>query len=127
MSTPFFQKEYRRHTNYFIEHMPQYCKTTSSKMKETFTHIRSYWKEKEYKKCKLEWKQIQTFISKEYTPYQCGRCNTYWNCVSFINDHENICPKCDTHCQPFLCNPVNYDSVLKYIDSKYHHYLINDE
>jgi hypothetical protein len=95
-------------------------------MEETFTHIRNYWKEEEYKKCELEWKQIQTFISNEYTPYQCGRCNTYWKSVAFVNDHDNICPNCDTHCQPFLCNPINYDSVLKYIDPKYHHYLIND-
>lgn len=95
-------------------------------MEETFTHIRNYWKEEEYKKCELEWKQIQTFISNEYTPYQCGRCNTYWKSVAFVNDHDNICPNCDTHCQPFLCNPINYDLVLKYIDPKYHHYLIND-
>jgi len=95
-------------------------------MEETFTHIRNYWKEEEYKKCELEWKQIQTFISNEYTPYQCGRCNTYWKSVAFVNDHDNICPNCDTQCQPFLCNPINYDMVLKYIDPKYHHYLIND-
>jgi hypothetical protein len=73
-------------------------------MEETFTHICNYWKEEEYKKCELEWKQIQTFISNEYTPYQCGRCNTYWKSVAFVNDHDNICPNCDTHCQPFLCN-----------------------
>jgi len=95
-------------------------------MEETFTHIRNYWKEEEYKKCELEWKQIQTFISNEYTPNKCGRCNTYWKSVAFVNDHDNICPNCDTHCQPFLCNPINYDLVLKYIDPKYHHYLIND-
>ncbi len=94
-------------------------------MEETFKHIRNYWKEEEYKKCELEWKQIQTFISNEYTPYQCGRCNTYWKSIAFVNDHENICPKCDTYCQPFLCNPINYDLVLKYIDPKYHHYIIN--
>lgn len=100
----------------------------NNKMEETFTHIRNYWKEEEYKKCELEWKQIQTFISKENTPYQCCKCNTYWKQITFIfiNDHENICPNCDTHCQPFLCNPINYDLVLKYIDPKYHHYLIND-
>ena len=76
-------------------------------------------------KCELEWNQIQKFISTKYTPYQCGKCNTYWKSVALVNDHENICPKCDTYCQPFLCNPINYNSVLKYIDSKYHHYLIH--
>ena len=96
------------------------------KMEETFTHIRNYWKEEQYKKCELEWNQIQLFISKENTPYQCGKCSTYWKQITFINDHENICPKCDNHCQPFLCNPINYDLVLKYIDPKYHHYLIHD-
>jgi hypothetical protein len=94
------------------------------KIEETFTHIRNYWKEEEYKKCELEWKQIQPFISKEQTPYHCNGCNTFWISVQFINDHENICPKCDTHCQPMLCNSVNWLSVLKYIDPKYHHYLI---
>lgn len=97
-----------------------------NKIEETFTHIRNYWKEEEYKKCELEWKQIQPFISKVNTPYQCGKCNTYWKQITFIYEHENICPNCDTHCQPFLCNPINYDLVLKYIEPKYHHYLINN-
>ena len=94
------------------------------KIKETFKHINDNWKEEEYRKCALEWKQIQPFISKEATPYQCGNCDTFWTSVQFINDHDNICPKCDTHCQPMLCNPVNWLSVLEYIDKKYHHYLI---
>ena len=34
-----------------------------NKIEETFTHIRKYWKEEEYKKCELEWKQIQSFIN----------------------------------------------------------------
>ncbi len=98
----------------------------NNKMEETFTHIRNYWKEEEYKKCELEWKQIQTFISKENTPYQCCKCNTYWKQITFIfiYDHYNICPNCDTNCQPFLCNPINYSSVLQYIDPKFYHYLI---
>ena len=94
------------------------------KIKETFKHINDYWKEEDYKKCLLEWKKIQPFISKKATAYQCGSCDTFWTSVQFINDHDNICPKCDTHCQPMLCNPVNWLSVLKYIDPKYHHYLI---
>jgi len=94
------------------------------KIKETFKHINDYWKEEEYRKCLVQWKQIQPFISKEETSYQCGNCNTYWISVQFINDHYNICPKCDTHCQPMLCNPINWISVLNYINPKYHHYLI---
>jgi len=94
------------------------------KIEETFTHIRDNWKEEDYKKCLSEWKQIQPFISKEQTHYHCNGCDTFWTSVQFINDHDNICPKCDTHCQPMLCNPVNWLSVLEYIDPKYHHYLI---
>jgi len=63
-------------------------------------------------------------MSREHAQYQCSRYNTYWTSVQYINDHENICPKCDTDCQPMLCNPVNWLSVLEYIDPKYHHYLI---
>jgi len=94
------------------------------KIEETFQHISEYWKEEGYRKCLVEWKQIQPFISKEATAYQCRNCDTFWTSVQYINDHENICPKCDTHCQPMLCNPVNWFSVLEYIDPKFHHYLI---
>ncbi len=96
------------------------------KVEETFTHIRDNWKEEYYKTCSLEWKRIQPFISKEQTPYHCGGCDTYWTSNQFINDHENICPKCDTDCQPMLCNPVNWLSVLEYIDPKYHYCLIQN-
>ena len=96
------------------------------KIKETFTHIRDNWKEEYYRDCESEWKKIQTFISKKPTPYQCGNCDTFWTKITYVNDYENICPKCDTHCQPFLCNPINYTSVFQYIDPKFHHYLIID-
>lgn len=92
------------------------CK--QKKIEETFTHIRNNWKEKHYKKCALEWKQIQPFMSKEHAQYQCSGCDTYWTSIQYINDHENICPKYDTHCQPILCNPLNWLSVLEYIDTK---------
>jgi len=94
------------------------------KIEETFNHIKDNWNEEEYRRCLIEWKQIQPFMSKEQTPYHCNGCNTYWTSVQFINDHDNICPNCDTNCQPMLCNPVNWLSVLEYIDRKYHHYLI---
>ena len=96
-----------------------------NKIKETFKHINDNWKEEEYRKCLVEWKQIQPFISKEQTPYHCNGCNTYWTSVQFVNDHDNICPNCDTYSQPFLCNPINYSSVLEYINPKFHHYLID--
>jgi len=94
------------------------------KIKETFKHINDHWKEEGYRKCLIEWKQIQPFISKEETPFKCGNCDTYWTSVQFVNDNDNICPNCDTHCQPMLCNPLNWLSVLKYIEPKYQHYLI---
>ena len=95
-----------------------------NKIEETFKHINDNWKEEAYRKCLVEWKQIQPFMSKEQTPYHCNGCNTYWTSVQFINDHDNICPNCDTHSQPFLCNSINWISVLKYIDPKFYHYLI---
>ena len=79
-----------------------------NKIEETFKHINDNWKEEAYRKCLVEWKQIQPFMSKEQTPYHCNGCNTYWTSVQFINDHDNICPNCDTYSQPFLCNPINY-------------------
>ncbi len=97
---------------------------SAKKVEETFAHIRDNWKEEDYRKCLVQWKQIQPFISKEETSYQCGNCNTYWTSGKFIDDHDNICPKCDTYCQPMLSNPLNWIWVLKYIDPKYHHYLI---
>ena len=96
---------------------------SNKKTEETFKHINENWKEEDYKKCESEWKHVQIFISEEQTPYQCGGCNTYWTKVTFVNDHENICPKCDTWCQPYLCNPINWKSVVKYID-EFNDYLI---
>lgn len=107
--------------NYYYQHN---FNMTTRIIKETFEHINNNWKEEYYETCYIEWEQIQQFISNEPTPYQCGNCNTYWTKITYINDHDNICPKCDTHCQPFLCNPINYQSVLKYINSVYHEYLL---
>ncbi len=58
----------------------------NKKIEQCFIFINDNWNEEEYKKCELEWKQIQSFISIEQTPYQCSRCNTYWLKISFIND-----------------------------------------
>lgn len=93
-------------------------------LKETFQGINEFWKEEHYQTCLFEWDHIQTFISKEPTPYQCGNCDTYWTKVFYVNDHYNICPNCDTWCDPFLCNPINYSSVLEYIDTRWHFYLL---
>ena len=30
----------------------------------------------------------------------------------------------DTWCQPFLCNPINFPFVLKYINPEYHDYIL---
>ena len=96
-----------------------------NQMKEAFTSIRDDWTEEHYSQCRPVWEKIKSFISKEPTQYYCSNCETYWTKVKYINDHLNICPKCDTYWEPFLCNPINYSSVLEYIDPKYHHYLID--
>ncbi len=92
------------------------------KIEETFKHINDNWKEEYYQTCKLDWENIISFISKEPTPYQCSNCNTFWMKYGFLETMKtnNICPNCDTHCQPFLCNPINYIYVLQYINPKYH-------
>ena len=97
------------------------------KIEETFKHINDNWPEEYYQTCELEWKNIIVGISTEPTPYQCSNCNTFWkNGKMLLLIYQlALCPNCDTHCQPFLCNPINYNSVLQYIDPKFHHYLIN--
>jgi hypothetical protein len=102
--------------------IPQMTKK-EEKIKECYDHIRSYWKEEYYMTCRKEWDQIQHLISKTPTAYQCSGCKTYWTKVSMVNDHERICPMCDTHSQPFLCNPLNTKYVLEYIDPKYYKYI----
>ena len=47
------------------------------KIKKTFKNINDYCKEKEYKKCLVEWKQIQNFMSKEET-YILNTINSYY-------------------------------------------------
>ena len=89
-----------------------------------YTSIRNDWTVDHYSTCTSAWAKIKSFISKEPTPYQCGDCKTYWTKITYVNDHYNVCPNCDTYWEPFLCNPVNWISVLEYIDPKYHHYLI---
>jgi hypothetical protein len=97
---------------------------SAERIRTTFEHIKEYWPEKGYKQCKREWDNIQPLISKEATPYQCKNCSTYWKIEAMLNIIDNICPRCDTWCQPFLCNPINHESVLKYICPSYHKYLI---
>lgn len=95
----------------------------AAKIRNTFTHIDEYWSEEDFKKSQSEWEKIQTRISNEKTNYRCGNCDTYWNTISIVNDQYNICPMCDTWNQPFLCNPINHESVSEYINPCYHKYL----
>lgn len=96
------------------------------RIRETFTHINAHWPEEEYKKCRKEWNDIKRFISGAPTPYHCGNCMSYWSGPQFVNDHYNICPNCDTWCQPFLCNPINHASVEAYISPDKHEHLLDD-
>jgi hypothetical protein len=93
------------------------------KIKETFEHVHTHWKEEYYMTCRKEWDIVQTLISKTPTPYQCSGCETYWTKGSMVEDHERICPMCDTYCQPFLCNPLNAKYVLEYIDPRFYKYI----
>jgi hypothetical protein len=93
------------------------------KIQECFKHIRENWKEEYYQTCRKQWEQIQSFISNVTTKYQCSGCETYWTKVTFVNDHDRICPCCDNWCQPFLCNPINTQHVLKYIEPKYYPFI----
>ena len=94
-------------------------------IEELYTSICNDWTEEEhYSKCFSAWEKIKSFISEEPTPYYCGNCSTFWTKVKYVNDYYNICPNCDTYWEPFLCNPINYQNVLKYINPVYHKYLL---
>lgn len=104
----------------------------TEKEKNCFDHINKYWKPEYYFSCRDEWEKIKKFIviysedTKEIQTVRCC-CGTIWkiNPLFFpVNDHEGICPACDTYSQPFLCNPINYDSVIKYINPVFHKYLL---
>lgn len=99
-------------------------KQKQKQIEEVYTSIRNDWTVDHYSTCTSAWAKIKSFISKEPTPYQCGDCKTYWTKVTYVNDHYNVCPNCDTYWEPFLCNPVNWISVLEHIDPKYHQYVI---
>ena len=94
-------------------------------IEETFKHVNRYWLESYYETCQEDWDKVKEFISKTKTNFQCGKCDTYWLNNKFVYQ-DTICPMCDQISQPFLCNPINYQSVLKYIDNKYHKYLLPD-
>jgi hypothetical protein len=99
----------------------KYEKICEEKELELYNHIKKYWKEEYYKKCKQEWKYIEQFILPETftSGFMCS-CGTKWSDKKFINDELKICCYCDTYVQPFLSNPLNKINVLKYIPEKYH-------
>jgi len=103
----------------------------SQQIKECFEHIDKYWPLGNYQKCAEEWEYIKKFIiedeNKDKDSCQCKNCKTWWTHKKFINDIYNICPSCDTWCQPFLCNPKNFPYVLKYIKTMYYEFLIPSE
>ena len=104
-----------------------------TKIQECFGHIVKYWSLELYKKCQQDWEQIQQFIIQPddktfQKALECPGCGTRWDRKYFlVNDVDGICPNCDTWCQPFLCNPINFQSVLKYIDPRYHEYLLPND
>lgn len=92
-----------------------------------FEEINSTFTEEDYMRCFSEWDEIKSFISEKETDYKCYNCNTYWTKVTYVNDHDNICANCDTWSKPLLSNPINYKFVLRYIDPKWHEYILPDD
>jgi hypothetical protein len=88
------------------------------KIKECFEHINVHWKPEYYVSCIGEWRYVQSYMN---GTYKCIGCGTLWQNKKFIND--TICCNCDTHCQPYLSNPINAISVVKYLDMKYYQYI----
>lgn len=102
----------------------------SQRIIKTFQHINTYWTEEMYEKCEEEWNQVKEFISDKCGPSKelvCDGCKTVWSDKKFIFKEENICCACDTFSQPYLCNPINHTYVLKYIDEKWHKYLLPED
>lgn len=99
---------------------------TSNQVEECFQHIAAFWKEEYYMDSKNMWEGVKDYISRIKTDYKCENCGTYWKNSKFVFIEKHICPNCDTYCQPYLSNPINLNSVIKYIDPKYHHYILPD-
>ena len=96
---------------------------TTNYIEKTYKHINENWKEDWFKACRHSWEEVQQFISMEPTNYQC-KCGTYWINDNFISSRMGICAKCDYCEQPSLCNPINYEYVIKWIDPKWHKYIL---
>ena len=71
------------------------------------------------------WEKIKGYITSDETEHQCKNCDTYWTTNNYISKELALCANCDTCSQPILSNPINRESVLKYIDSKYHEYIFD--
>lgn len=101
---------------------------TTDKKKECFEHIKTHWKLENYRSCINEWNSIQQFISKNVSEnikdsHKCKSCGTFWKDKKFISEPYFVCCSCDTHVQPYLCNPINTISVLMYIKIEYYKYI----
>lgn len=92
----------------------------NDKTRLCFKHINDNWKDEYFYSCIDKWNKIKTFIVEDGS-FQC-KCGTFWSDSKFILE-SYCCPKCDNNIQPFLSNPLNRDSVIKYIDRKYWKYI----
>lgn len=95
-----------------------------SEGEEQWKYINSHWDEYTFFQSKLAW----SFVLSEMTPnnaaLRCPSCNMGWNDDFHINAKLGCCANCDWLWQPFLSNPRNEGLVLKYIDPKYHKYIL---
>ena len=100
---------------------------TSEQIKQTFEHINNKWNKEQYESSYANWIEIQHFIVYEpdlTTDTKCNNCDTYWSDKKYISVQNNICHACDTYDVPFLCNPINYQYVVFYINSKWYEYIL---
>ena len=96
------------------------------KIRESFTYINNHWFEEDFKDNLDTWKMIHKHISFRITPHRCHGCGTHWVSENFVLNH-GICPRCDTWLHPILSNPINKESVLSYIDPKWHRYIFEED
>jgi len=97
-----------------------------STTKECFEFIAKNWTEEMYKKEKERYNKICSRIlsNETETSKTCYRCKTIWDNKNMVSNWHG-CSQCDKTAQPCLSNPINKESVLKYIPKQHHRYLLS--
>jgi len=74
--------------------------------------------------CNISHIEITSILNKGIY-HICDGCGTIWKDNIYIYKIEGICCVCDTYIMPYLSNPINHDYVIRYIDPKWHAFIIN--